>query len=96
MVGIICPPLVGLGLTELPHSGGADPPLATPLFFAEAIIADDIFDTGAYGVASKSQNPIVLGQGGPSSTQCSNHSWACSCNFFTHTTKTSQKSSKWS
>jgi hypothetical protein len=40
-------------------------------------IADGIFETGAYGVPSKSQNPTVLGQGGPSSTQCSNPSWAC-------------------
>ena len=35
-----------------------------------------IFETGAYGVPSKSQNPTVLGQRGPSSTQCSNPSWA--------------------
>ena len=35
---------------------------------------DGIFETGAYGVPSKSQNPT---QGGPSSTQCSNPSWAC-------------------
>ena len=39
-------------------------------------LTDGIFETGAYGVPSKSQNPIVLGQGGPSSTQCSNPSWA--------------------
>ena len=39
------------------------------------LLTDGIFETGAYGVPSKSQNPIVLGQGGPSSTQCSN--WAC-------------------
>jgi hypothetical protein len=39
-------------------------------------LADGIFETGAYGVPSKSQNPTVLGQGGPSSTQCSNPSWA--------------------
>ena len=30
-----------------------------------------IFETGANGVPSKSQNPTILGQGGPSSTQCS-------------------------
>ena len=40
-------------------------------------LTDGIFETGAYGVSSKSQNPTVLGQGGPSSTQCSNPSWAC-------------------
>ena len=38
-------------------------------------ITDGIFDTGAYGVPSKSQDPTVLGQGGPSSTQCSKPSW---------------------
>ena len=27
--------------------------------------SDGIFETGAYGVPSKSQNPTVLGQGGP-------------------------------
>ena len=35
------------------------------------ILTDNIFETGAYQVLSKSQNPTVLGQGGPSSTQCS-------------------------
>ena len=40
------------------------------------ILTDGIFETGAYGVPSKSQNPTILGQGGPSSTQCSNPSWA--------------------
>ena len=35
-----------------------------------------IFETGAYGVPSKSQNPTILGQGGPSSIQRSNPSWA--------------------
>ena len=40
------------------------------LFFPT--LTDGIFETGAYGVPSKSQNPTVLGQGGPSSTQCSN------------------------
>ena len=39
-------------------------------------LTDGIFETGAYGVPSKSQNPTVLGQGGSSSTQCSNPSWA--------------------
>ena len=39
-------------------------------------LTDGIFETGAYGVSSKSQNPTVLGQGGPSSTQRSNPSWA--------------------
>ena len=29
-------------------------------------LTDGIFETGAYGVTSKSQNPTVLGQGGPS------------------------------
>ena len=29
------------------------------------------------GVPSKSQKPTILGQGGPSSAQCSNPSWAC-------------------
>ena len=41
------------------------------------LLTDSIFENGAYGVPSKSQNPTVLGQGGPSSTQCSNPSWAC-------------------
>ena len=36
------------------------------------ILTDGIFETGAYGVPSKSQNPTILGQGGPSNTQCSN------------------------
>ena len=40
-------------------------------------LTDGIFKTGAYRVPSKSQNPTVLGQGGPSSTKCSNPSWAC-------------------
>ena len=40
-------------------------------------LTDDIFEIGAYGVPSKSQNPAVLGQGGSSSTQCSNPSWTC-------------------
>ena len=33
-------------------------------------LTDGIFETGAYGVPSKSQNPTILGQGGPSSIQC--------------------------
>ena len=40
-------------------------------------LTDGIFETGAYGVPSKSQNATVLSQGGPSSTQCSNPSWVC-------------------
>ena len=44
------------------------------LFFLS--LTDGIFEIGAYGVPSKSQNPTVLGQSGPSSTQCSNPSWA--------------------
>ena len=40
------------------------------------ILTDGIFETGAYGVPSKSQKLTVLGQGGPSSTQSSNPSWA--------------------
>ena len=31
-------------------------------------LTDGIFEIGAYGIPSKSQNPTVLGQGGPSST----------------------------
>ena len=42
-----------------------------------AVLTDGIFETGAYGVPSKSQNPTVLAQGGPSITQCSSPSWAC-------------------
>ena len=38
-------------------------------------LTDGIFETGAYGVPSKSQNPTVSGQDGPSSTQWSNPSW---------------------
>ena len=37
---------------------------------------DGIFENGAYGVPRKSQNPSILGQGGPSSTQCSNPSYS--------------------
>ena len=36
------------------------------------LLTDGIFETGAYGAPSKSQNPTIMGQGGPSSTQCSN------------------------
>ena len=32
-----------------------------------SFLTDGIFETGAYGVPSKSQNPTVLDQGGPSS-----------------------------
>ena len=41
------------------------------LVFVEMILylTDGIFETVAYGVPSKSQNPTVLGQGGSSSTQ---------------------------
>ena len=46
----------------------------------EVSLTDGIFETGAYrafviipcGAPSKSQNPIGLVRGGPSSTQCSN------------------------
>ena len=39
----------------------------------ELILTDGTFETGAYRVVpSKLQNPTILGQGGPSSTQCSN------------------------
>ena len=43
----------------------------------EVSLTDDIFETGVYGAPSKSQNPIVLGQSGPSSSQYSNSSWGC-------------------
>ena len=33
------------------------------------ILTDTIFETGAFGVPSKSQNPIDLNQVGPASTQ---------------------------
>ena len=39
-------------------------------------LTEGIFETGAYGVPSRSQNPTVLDQGGPSSTLCSNSSLA--------------------
>ena len=39
-------------------------------------LTDGIFETGANGVPTKSQNHIISGQGGPSSTQYSNPSWA--------------------
>ena len=35
-------------------------------------LRDGIFETGAYGVPSKSQNATILSQGGPPSIQCSN------------------------
>ena len=44
-------------------------------------LSDGIFETGAYGVPSISQNPTVLGQGSPSSAQCLNPSWACHCHY---------------
>ena len=40
------------------------------------VLTDGIFETGVYAVPCKSQNSTVLGQGGPSSTQYSNPSWA--------------------
>ena len=40
-------------------------------------LTDGIFESSAHGVPSKSQNPIVLNQGGPSSTECSNPIQAC-------------------
>ena len=39
-------------------------------------LAGGIFETGVYGVQSKSQNSTILCQGGPSSRQCSIPSWA--------------------
>ena len=47
------------------------------LLETKMLLTDSIFETGAYEVPSKSQNPTILGQGGPSSTQCSHPSWAC-------------------
>ena len=35
------------------------------------LLTDGIFENGAYRVPNKSQNPTVLGQGGPSSTSVS-------------------------
>ena len=49
-----------------------------PVMLVKITLTDGIFETGANGVPSKSQNPTVLGQGGLSSTQCSNPTWACS------------------
>ena len=46
------------------------------LLETKMLLTDSIFETGAYEVPSKSQNPTILGQGGPSSSQCSNPSWA--------------------
>ena len=37
------------------------------------------FETGAYGIRTKSQNPTVLGSGDPTSTQKSNFSGFCNC-----------------
>jgi hypothetical protein len=34
------------------------------ILFSENHLTDSIFETGAYGVPSKSQNPTVLGQSG--------------------------------
>ena len=47
-----------------------------PVYRPSSVLTDGIFETGVYAVPSKSQNSTVLGQGGPSSTQCSNPSWA--------------------
>ena len=47
------------------------------LLETKMLLTDSIFETGAYKVPSKSQNPTILDQGGPSSTQCSQPSWAC-------------------
>ena len=47
----------------------------------KTLLKDGIFETGAYGVPSKSQNPAVLGQG-KSNTKCSNPSWAIPFNIF--------------
>ena len=44
-------------------------------FSVQNTLTDGIFETGGYGVPSKSQNPTILYQGGPSSNQCSNPSW---------------------
>jgi hypothetical protein len=60
-------------MTEI---GGSLSFYLTHVFYSE-VLTDAIFETGACGVPSKSQNPIVLGQGRPSSTQYSNPSWAC-------------------
>ena len=40
-----------------------------PNFFRHTL-TDGIFETGAHGVPSKSQNPTILSQGGPSGIQC--------------------------
>ena len=56
---------------------GSKAAAATVEFTLDLRLTDGILETGAYGVPSKSQNPTILGQGGPSSTQCSNNSWAC-------------------
>ena len=46
-------------------------------FIVKYDLRDGIFETGTYRVTSKSQNLIILGQGGLFSTQCSNPSLAC-------------------
>ena len=45
--------------------------------YGVTLLTGGIFETGAYGVSSKSQNSTILGQSGPSSTQFSNPSWPC-------------------
>ena len=44
------------------------------MFSSVVLLTDGIFETGEYGVPSKSQNPTVLGQGGSCSTHSSNSS----------------------
>ena len=39
--------------------------------FCPSLLTDGIFETGAYGVPSKSQNPTILDQGFQASTQWS-------------------------
>ena len=39
--------------------------LRDPIRRGKVILTDTNFETGAYGVTSKSQNPTILGQGGP-------------------------------
>ena len=60
----------------------ADSTFADFFSYVNALVGEfpltgSIFETGAYGVPSKLQNPTILGQCGPFSTQCSNPSWAC-------------------
>ena len=54
-------------------------------------LTDGIFETGAYGVPNKSQNPTVLDQGGPSRAQCSHPCWACHPIATIHLTPTATK-----